>query len=125
MTGLKDYCLTCGNGPLFPDGMHSCSENPVIAHLKASIAELEGRLIVARKGGGLRAWMDKHNAIQAQLVEWANPCVWTIDRHVSGHYIQAMAGCATLEDRIFTPRDGLLFRFCPGCGHPVEVKEAK
>ena len=41
MTDLKDYCLTRGNGPLHPDGFHSCYENPVIAHLKARIAKLE------------------------------------------------------------------------------------
>ena len=29
MTGLKDYCLTCGNGPLHPDGIHTCHEHPV------------------------------------------------------------------------------------------------
>ena len=44
MTELKDYCLTCGNGPLHPDGIHSCYEHPVIAHLKARIAELEEAL---------------------------------------------------------------------------------
>ena len=37
----KGFCLTCGNGPLHPDGIHSCRENPVLAHLKARIAELE------------------------------------------------------------------------------------
>ena len=47
---LKDYCLTCGNGPLFPDGMHSCSENPVIAHFKDRIAELEARVAELKLG---------------------------------------------------------------------------
>ena len=44
MTDLKGYCLICGNGPLHPDGIHSCHEHPVIAHLKGRIAELEERL---------------------------------------------------------------------------------
>ena len=95
MTDLKDYCLTCGNGPLHPDGIHSCYENPVIAHLKARIAELEGE----------KAERDK-------------PCVWTRDFNERNECVGFTAECNrwSYEDRS---------RFCPDCGHPVEVKEEK
>ena len=44
MTDLKGYCLTCGKHTLNAGGFHTCPENPVIAHLKARIVELEGAI---------------------------------------------------------------------------------
>ena len=41
MTDLKGYCLTCGKHTLNAGGYHACHEHPVIAHLRARIAELE------------------------------------------------------------------------------------
>ena len=117
----KGFCLTCGNGPLHPDGIHSCRENPVLAHLKARIAELE-------------AWVKETNSLL---------------RGASNKIVELLAERATLRTQLeLTPPTivdtcDLGHRFakispdrtpCPVClaiglsnarAHPVEVKEEK
>ena len=149
MTDLKGYCLTCGKHTLNAGGFHTCYENPVIAHFKARIAELGGELemtqsALAHTWGQGGEWLtnsvwvcEEHPwllwpdndpdcagpgmppvNLRAQLAERDMPCMWTIDFNERNECVGFTAECNrwAYEER---------GKFCPDCGHPVEVKEEK